>query len=466
VRSLGFTLRNVAEWFASVRGRRKTILFVSEGIDYDIYDIIAPTGSTHHDASSVSTRRARDRGGGRANVSIYGIDRAASPTSATRRSRSVRSRRHLARHRPGQLANELRLSQDSLRVLSETGGFAVVNQGDFNTPTTASSRQQLVDVMATTRRCAAGTRAPRSTCASAARIDGARPEGARHAEGTSGAVAQDVRTPEIKDALDSPLPISGLTMQVFAAPFKGAAPNASVLFGVEIRGRDLRLANNDRLQLSYYAIDAQGKVRGGNTDAVTLSLKPETKARIEQQGVRMLNRMDLPPGRYQLRFATHDAGGGAVGSVLYDLEVPDFAKAPISMSGIVLTSMAGAMRPTVRPDEQLRGVLPASPVALRSFPQDDELAIFAEIYDNSASSPHKVDITATVTTDEGRVMFKTDEQRDSSDLGGKSGGYGFSAKIPMKELAPGPYVLTVSARSRIGSNTTVQRQVRINVLGK
>ena len=127
----------------------------------------------------------------------------------------------------------------------------------------------------------------------------------------------------------------------------------------------------------------------------------------------MLNRMDLPPGRYQLRFATHDAGGGAVGSVLYDLEVPDFAKAPISMSGIVLTSMAGAMRPTVRPDEQLRGVLPASPVALRSFPQDDELAIFAEIYDNSASSPHKVDITATVTTDEGRVMFKTDEERDS-----------------------------------------------------
>jgi len=128
--------------------------------------------------------------------------------------------------------------------------------------------------------------------------------------------------------------------------------------------------------------------------------------------------------------------------------------------------MAGAMRPTVRPDEQLRGVLPAPPVALRTFPQDDELALFAEIYDNSASSPHKVDITATVTTDEGKVMFKTDEERDSSDLGGKSGGYGYTAKIPMKDLAPGPYVLTVSARSRVSPNPTVQRQVRINVLGK
>src|SRR5262245_48108888 len=33
-------LQDVAEWFGSVRGRRKTIIFVSEGIDYDIYDVI------------------------------------------------------------------------------------------------------------------------------------------------------------------------------------------------------------------------------------------------------------------------------------------------------------------------------------------------------------------------------------------------------------------------------------------
>src|SRR4051794_16009783 len=45
------TLRSVAEWFGSVRGRRKAILFVSEGIDYDIYDVIAAQGSNHQSAS-------------------------------------------------------------------------------------------------------------------------------------------------------------------------------------------------------------------------------------------------------------------------------------------------------------------------------------------------------------------------------------------------------------------------------
>jgi len=108
-------------------------------------------------------------------------------------------------------------------------------------------------------------------------------------------------------------------------------------------------------------------------------------------------------------------------------------------------------------------VLPAPPAATRSFPQNDEVAVFAEVYDNSGNTPHKVDITTTVTTDEGKVMFKTEEQRDSADLGGKSGGYGYSTKIPMKDLAPGLYVLNVAAKSRLGNGPAAERQVRFSV---
>jgi hypothetical protein len=161
--------------------------------------------------------------------------------------------------------------------------------------------------------------------------------------------------------------------------------------------------------------------------------------------------------------AAHDSGGGAVGSVLYDVEVPDFVKSPIAMSGVVLTSVMASMRPTVRPDDQLRSVLPGPPAALRVFPQNDEISLFAEVYDNSAKAPHKVDITSTITTDEGKQLFKSDEERDSSELGGKKGGYGYTAKVPLKDIPPGRYVLTVTAKSRVSPNPTVQRQVRITV---
>jgi hypothetical protein len=276
--------------------------------------------------------------------------------------------------------------------------------------------------------------------------------------------AKDVRTPEVREALESPLPVSGLTMNVFAAPFKGTAPNASVLLGVEMRGRDLKLSANDKIQMSYLAIDANGKIRGGNTDALTMTaLKPETKARVEATGMRMLNRMDLPPGRYQVRVAAHDAAGGAVGSVQYDLDVPEFAKLPLSMSGVVITSPMAAMMPTAHADEQLRQVLPGPASAARTFPQNDELALFTEVYDTQGNTPHKVDITTTIKTDEGKVVLKTDEERDSADLKGKTGGYGYATRIPLKEIPPGSYVLTVQARSRLGKVPPVERAIRINV---
>jgi VWFA-related protein len=465
------TLKNVADWFASVRGRRKTILFVSEGIDYDITDLIPGQGSTHYSATDIiETTRDVIAAATRSNVSIYGID-PRGLTDLGDESIEIGAFPDDTSLGIGQgsMFKELQMSQDSLRTLSEeTGGFAVVNKNDYSTaydrivednssyyvlayypPDPRPGREHKIDVRVTRPGVQVRARKAYVTPKKAA------PEKPN---------PKDIRTPEVKLALDSPLPVSGLTMHVFAAPFKGAAPNAQILLGVELLGRDLRLTQSDRIQLSYMAIDANGKVRGGSTDGITMNaLKPETKARIEATGLRMLNRFDVPPGRYQLRVAAHDSDGGNVGSVLLDLDVPDFAKAPFSVSGLVLTSALAAQLPSARLDEQLRGVLPGPPAALRSFPQNDEIALFAEVYDNAAATPHKVDITSTITTDEGRVLFKNDETRDSADLGGTKGGFGYSTRIPMKDLEPGKYVLTLSAKSRLGNSVAVDRQVQITV---
>jgi len=149
--------------------------------------------------------------------------------------------------------------------------------------------------------------------------------------------------------------------------------------------------------------------------------------------------------------------------VQYDLAVPDFQKTPFSISGLVLTSGIGSSLPTVRADEQLKQVLPGPPISLRSFPQNDEIALFTEVYDNEGSKPHKVDIVTTIRTDEGREVFKTDETRDSADLGGARGGYGYTTKIPLKDLAPGKYVLKVEAKSRLGNGPAATRDLRIEV---
>jgi hypothetical protein len=107
--------------------------------------------------------------------------------------------------------------------------------------------------------------------------------------------------------------------------------------------------------------------------------------------------------------------------------------------------------------------MPGPPVAVRTFAANDQIHLFTEVYDNAGATPHKVDITTTVTTDEGKVMFKTEETRDSSDLGGQRGGYGYTTDIPLKDLAPGRYVLRVEAKSRLAQTPPAAREVRITV---
>ena len=463
------TLRDLADWFGGVRGRRKTILFFSEGIDYQIANMFR-SGSAAADILE-STRDAVTSAN-RSNVSIYGID----PRGLTQLADETIGRSNVGPGALMGLSNALQRSQDSLRELSdETGGFAVVNTNNFST-----AFDRIVQDNSTYYVLAyyppgdkrdgkfheTQVRVSQPGLTVHARKGYVSPKGKPSTAASPGPAGQ--ASADIREALDSPLPVSGLTLHVFAAPFRGAAPNASVLLGAEILGRDLRLdaagKESDFVEFSYVAIDAQGKIRGSNTARISLNLKPDTRSQVVETGLRVLNRIDLPPNRYQVRFAARDPSGGALGTVLYTLEVPDFNKGPLSMSGIVMTSLVGAMMPTARADELLNQALPAPPAALREFPQNDELALFAEVYDNEGSTPHRVVITATVTTDEGKVVFKNDQERLSSELQSKRGGYGYTARVPMKDLAPGLHVLRIAAQSTLGHDVAIAREVQFKVV--
>jgi VWFA-related protein len=475
-RSMLTSLKQVAVWFGGVHGRRKTMLLVSEGIDYDISDIIrAPDVPSSSASSIMADIQDAIAATARSNVSIYAID----PRGLTDSGDDSIGVQQFADQDnsaagagigQGSLRNELQLSQATLRQLAdETGGFAAVNRNDFSNAFERIVRDNSsyyvlayyppsdkrdgkfhkIDVRVNRPglivRSRRGYLSPRGKPAPVNTKTGGMP-------------------PELFEAINSPLQVSGLTMRAFAAPFKGAAPNASVLVGVELLGRDLSLETNSKVDISFMAIDTKSKVLGARNDSLTMNLKPDTKARVEQTGFRVLNRMDLPAGRYQLRIAARDSTKATVGSIVYDLDVPDFYKQPIGMSGLALTSLGGSSMMTARPDDQLKDVLPAPPVAARTFAQNDELALFTEVYDNTGNAPHKVDIVTSVLTDEGRVLFKNEEERDSSELQGAKGGYGYTARVPLSEIPPGSYVLNVEARSRLGQSPTATRQVQFTIV--
>jgi hypothetical protein len=74
-----------------------------------------------------------------------------------------------------------------------------------------------------------------------------------------------------------------------------------------------------------------------------------------------------------------------------------------------------------------------------------------------------VDLTVDLRTDDGRVVSSTAEERSSKELGGRSGGYGFVAQVPLRDVEPGIYVIHVEARANMGARPTVARDIQIRV---
>ena len=474
VRSLR-ALENISEWVGSIRGRRKAIVFVSEGIDYDVYDFQKRETTTVQDAMREVIANAT-----RSNVSIYSVDPRGLTSMGEDSIEAAGGFPDDPSVRLGMTSfnDELRLAQQSLRSLSEdTGGYASINSNDFSKAWTRvladnsayyvlgyypkndrrDGRFRKIEVRV--KREGVDVRSRKGYTAPKGKVPAAKPP------------ANDKASPELRQVLDSPVPLSGLSMRVYAAAFKGTAPNASVAIGIEAEGADLHFTERDGkfvddFEISAIAIDAAGKVKDGDRSLLNMGLKPETRAKVAQSGLRLQTRLKLPPGKYQLRIGARETGGGRLGSVNYDIMVPDFADGPLTMSGIVLAAASTQSMMTAKADEELRTLLPAPATAQREFPAGDTLATFVEVYDNDLRQAHKVDITTTVLGDDGKTLFSTNEERTSAELQGKPGGYGHTAQVPLKGFAPGLYVLRVQATSRTGKDVTVTREVPFKVVGR
>ena len=471
------TIRNLAQYLGNIRGRRKAIVMFSEGIDYNIYDIMSIDNSGNTEATAVmDATRDMLAAATRANVAIYGVDPRGLGASfeGLAEIQSFPDDTSLGLNQSA-LFNETRLGQDSLRTMSEeTGGFAVVNRNDFenafqrivddnssyyvmgyySTNERRDGRFRRIEVRVKNRpglvvRARKGYVAPR----------GRVPE--------TKAAAKDAPSAELKEALESPLPLPELPLAVTAAVFKGPAARGSVVISTFVHGGSLPFAEeggmfkND-LEVVGIATDDKGKSFTTDRNTVNLNMKPDTVNRVRATGFRVIQSLDLQPGRYLLRVAVREGNTRKAGMATYDLEVPEFTKAPLTMSSVALTSAMSGAAPTIRPKDPLEKLLPGPLTTYREFPQIDEVALFTEIYDN-VKQAHKTEIVATVKAEGGQSVFETRESHDSSELAGSAGGYGFQTRVPLKGLAPGLYVLRIEATALVGDRPTVSHETVFRV---
>ena len=179
--------------------------------------------------------------------------------------------------------------------------------------------------------------------------------------------------------------------------------------------------------------------------------------------MRVVSRVDLPPGVTSCAWRRSTRGSQLAGSVYYDLEVPGLQRGPArDERPRAHVRRLAAVGPVVgiAPDDELRRALPGPPTVAREFQADEELAATRRGV-RQRRRPRRTGWTSATTlrSDDGREVFRIADERSSSELQGARGGYGYTARVPLKGLAPGLYVLRVEARSTLGKAPTVSREV-------
>jgi VWFA-related protein len=273
---------------------------------------------------------------------------------------------------------------------------------------------------------------------------------------------------ELREALNAVLPTSGLPLAMTAAAFRQPGNgHASVAVVLETLGSELTWQNDvlaAPLEMTAIALEKGGAIKAGDVDRLQLSTRSDTAARVRQFGYRWLGRLDdLKPGRYQIRGAAAN-GPTKQGSVWYDIEIPDFSKAPLAMSDVILASPVAMLRPTHRPDKRLEDALPGPPTTLRQFPEGGTVAIYAEAYDNQRDRPHDVETTVMVTNERGDTVFRTVETRTSRQIAESAGLIHVSVGIPLVKIEPGSYTLAVDARQTVNRAISAGRAVPFQVV--
>ena len=333
-RSMLATLTGLGDMLSGSPGQRKAVVLFSEGLDYELQMSAAQTPSgltTQTNTEAPTLRRELEqviRASARANVSVYAVDpRGLAATGEDLIEVTSLPQNPLLGLTTTAFVDEVKAAQDSLRALSEqTGGFASVSSNDFggaferlvadnsmyyllgyhSSDPKQDGRFRKIEVRV--NRPSIRVRARSGyTAAPAKRIE-------------SRILTEALEpSPTLREALNGPLPVAGLPLRVFAAPFRGER-GGTVLVGVEIDARKFRFEQKDglfvdTLEVAIVALDDQVKFKAGDRHRIDLRLKPATHAAVMTEGLRLLFRLSLPPGRFQVRAAANESGSGAVGSV-------------------------------------------------------------------------------------------------------------------------------------------------------
>ena len=387
---------------ATVPNRRKTVVFISTGVPIDF-------GATR-DCPLEQKDRMLDvfARASRANINIYSIDpggyggyerylqdpirRAGRPAPTTVSDPTARSlarlRRDFLEIMAGYTGASATVNSDEIetgidRIFTEASSYYLLGYQTSNGKPDGKYRKVEVKVKrpGTTVRTRSGYFAPKDT-------------------GT----ARDAKdTPAVNDLglvglMNSP----ALPLRAAAVPvaLSGHGRDADVAVVLSVRLPSPRGPVPEAVTVVRNLYDSEGRAGPPVLEKTELTLLPSTGDELRYD---LYWKLPLAPGRYQLRLNATSKAVDKSGTVYADIDVPDYTRAPLSLSAMVL---GGKGAPVPRTDA-LAGVLPIIPTAARDFAPGDNIAGFVRVFQGGDAPLRSVDMAVQVFDVNDRKLMDT-----------------------------------------------------------
>ena len=244
---------------------------------------------------------------------------------------------------------------------------------------------------------------------------------------------------ESTSALAGVLPKTDLPLRVAVSPFAVPGhPEATVAITLGISEPVNDAQVRDYIDVQVRAFTQGGKELAATRDRVDARL---ASSRSGNSLTEIVSELRLKPGVYEIRASAFSERMQTSGSVYTDVEIPDFAKTPLALSGVLLMSFPKPESLTPNP---LSIDLPVTPTTQREFTHSSLVRGFVRIYQGDKAPVVPVTIHTTVLDEQSKTVFDHSETV-AVDRFGDNRNSDVRIDVPVASLSPGFYRLRVEA---------------------
>jgi hypothetical protein len=233
----------------------------------------------------------------------------------------------------------------------------------------------------------------------------------------------------------------------------GDGATVIVALGVRESKEETATRLPEHIEIFSGAFDREGRSPGWLRQSVDVGPSQASSGTLQYDAVSVLH---LRPGAYEIRVATEHREAARTGSVYAFVEVPDFAKEPLSMSGVVL---GGGSTTLVTPTADFGDLLPFVPTSRRVFARTETVPVFARVYQGGEDAMRPMAVRARVVDAAAKGVFAGTTTLPLEEFDANRSAP-FRLDVPLTRMVPGEYLLTLEAT--LGTHNA-RRDVRFTV---